>query len=85
MIRTCGRLWAGLVLCYNLQVPIHGNTPMPQLPNGGGVEWVVASTTVTVTHSSADWWDILLPLALTPDRRDRRILLSPPKYNGNAG
>ena len=28
---------------------------------GGGLEWVVEST--TVTHSSADWWDILLPLA----------------------
>ena len=27
----------------------------------GGLEWEVEST--TVTHSSADWWDILLPLA----------------------
>ncbi len=27
----------------------------------GSLEWVVEST--TVTHSSADWWDILLPLA----------------------
>ena len=27
----------------------------------GGSEWEVEST--TVTHSSADWWDILLPLA----------------------
>ena len=26
----------------------------------GGLEWEVEST--TVTHSSADWWDILLPL-----------------------
>ena len=41
---------------------IHGSTPMPQWPNGGGgLESVVEST--TVTHSSADWWDILLPLA----------------------
>ena len=45
---------------------------------GGEVEWVVEST--TVTHSSADWWDILLPLAVsTQDRRDRRLLVSPPK------
>ena len=37
--------------------------PLPQWPNGGGgvLEWVVEST--TVTHSSADWWDLLLPLA----------------------
>ena len=27
----------------------------------GGLEWEVEST--TVTHSSADWWDRLLPLA----------------------
>ena len=26
--------------------------------------------------SSADWLDILLPLALTPDRRDQRPLVS---------
>ena len=24
-------------------------------------------------------WDILLPLTWTPDRRDRRLLVSPPK------
>ena len=29
--------------------------------------------------SSADWWDLLLPLAETPDRRDQRLLVSPPK------
>ena len=29
--------------------------------------------------SSADWWDLLLLLAYTPDRRDRRLLVSPPK------
>ena len=28
-----------------------------------GLEWEVESTTVTVTHSSAYWWDLLLPLA----------------------
>ena len=28
---------------------------------GSFLEWVAEST--TVTHSSADWWDILLPLA----------------------
>ena len=33
--------------------------------------------------SSAEWWDILLPL--TPDRRDRRLLVSPPKDTGNDG
>ena len=27
----------------------------------GSLEWVVEST--TATHSSADWWDLLLPLA----------------------
>ena len=27
----------------------------------GDFEWEVEST--TVTHSSADWWDLLLPLA----------------------
>ena len=27
----------------------------------GDLEWEVDST--TVTHSSADWWDLLLPLA----------------------
>ena len=36
--------------------------PMPQRPNGGGgLEWVVES--MTVTHSSADLCDILLPVA----------------------
>ena len=32
----------------------------------------------TVCLSSV--WDILLPLTYTPDRRDRRLLVSPPKY-----
>ena len=45
-----------------LSCVIIGSMPMPQWPNGGGgLEWVVEST--TVPHSSADWWDILLPLA----------------------
>ena len=49
----------------------------------GDLEWEVEST--TVTHSSADWWDLLLPLALTPDRRDQRLLVSHPKDTGKAG
>ena len=35
--------------------------------------------------SSADCWDILLLLAQTPDRRERRILVSPPKDTGKVG
>ena len=37
----------------------------------GGLEWEVEST--TFTHSSADWWDLLLPLAETSDRRAQRL------------
>ena len=48
-----------LVLSYNWQVSVQGSTPMQT--GGGGLEWAVEST--TVTHSSADWWDLLLPLA----------------------
>ena len=40
------------------------------------------STTVTGTHSSADWWDLLVPLAYTPDIRDQRLLVSHPKDTG---
>ena len=36
----------------------------------------------TVIHSSVDWWDLLLPLASTPDRRNQRLLLSHPKDTG---
>ena len=39
----------------------------------------------TVTHSSADCWDLLLPLAKTSDRRDRRLSESPPKDTHSAG
>ena len=39
---------------------IYANATMAER-GGGGLDWVVEST--TVTHSSADWWDILLPLA----------------------
>ena len=49
----------------------------------GDLEWEVEST--TVTHSSADWWYLLLPLAYTPDRRDQRLLVSHPKDTGKAG
>ena len=48
-----------------------------------GLHWEVEST--TVTHFSADWWDILLPLAYTPDRRDQRLLLPHPKDTGKRG
>ena len=30
-------------------------------------------------------WDLLLPLAQTPDRRDQRLLVSHPKDTGNVG
>ena len=30
-------------------------------------------------------WDILLPLAYTPDRRDQRLLVSLPKGTGKVG
>ena len=36
-------------------------------------------------YSSADWWGLLLPLALTPDRRDQRLLVSHPKDTGKEG
>ena len=49
----------------------------------GSLEWAVEST--TVTHSSVDLWGILLPLTSTPDRRDRRLLVSPPKDTDKAG
>ena len=35
--------------------------------------------------SSADWWDLLLLLAYTPDSRGRRLLVSPSKDTGKAG
>ena len=35
--------------------------------------------------SSADWWAILLPLAWTPDIRDRRFIVSLPKDIGKGG
>ena len=48
---------------YNWQGPPY--RPTGQYANATmaerGLEWVVEST--TVTHSSADWWDPLLPLA----------------------
>ena len=46
----------------------------------GGLEWEMEST--TVTHSCADWWDLLLPLAYTPDRRDQQLLVSHPTDTG---
>ena len=48
-----------------------------RLSVGGGVH------NITQHNSSADWWDHLLPgLAKTPDRRDRRFLVAPPKDTG---
>ena len=38
-----------------------GQRLAPHYRTLGDLEWEVEST--TVTHSSADWWDILLPLA----------------------
>ena len=38
-----------------------GQRLAPHIRTLGDLEWEVEST--TVTHSSADWWDILLPLA----------------------
>ena len=35
--------------------------------------------------SSAEWWDLLLILAQKPDRRERRIVVSPPKDTGKVG
>ena len=33
-----------------------------------------------VTHSSANWWDLLPPLAQTPDRRDERLSVSSERH-----
>ena len=38
-----------------------GQRLAPHIRTLGDLEWEVEST--TVTHSSADWWDLLLPLA----------------------
>ena len=38
-----------------------GQLFQPSRRTSGGLEWEVEST--IVTHSSADWWDLLLPLA----------------------
>ena len=38
-----------------------GQRLAPHYRTLGDLEWEVEST--TVTHSSADWWDLLLPLA----------------------
>ena len=45
-----------LLYCAGQRLALHYRTL-------GDLEWEVESTTVTGTHSSADWWDILLPLA----------------------
>ena len=38
-----------------------GQRLAPHIRTLGDLEWEVEAT--TVTHSSADWWDLLLPLA----------------------
>ena len=38
-----------------------GQRLVPHIRTLGDLDWEVEST--TVTHSSADWWDLLLPLA----------------------
>ena len=40
---------------------VQGSRLAPHYRTLGDLEWEVEST--TVTHSSADWWDLLLPLA----------------------
>ena len=64
-----GRPWAVMALAkIHTQVSTAascGHTPMPQWPNGGGgggLEWVHGRVHDS-THSSADWWDLLFPLA----------------------
>ena len=37
-----------------------------------------------ISSAYSYWWDILLPLAWTPDRRDRRLLASPSKDTGQS-
>ena len=53
----------------------------------GDLEWEVEST--TVTHSSADWWDLLLEYFPWHRHqivlRDQRLLVSHPKDTGKAG
>ena len=44
-----------------LPLSVQGTFFQPHRRTSGGVEREVEST--TVTHSSADWWDLLLPLA----------------------
>ena len=56
---NCFELTSGLFL---LPLSVQGSIFQPhRRTSGGGVKWDVEST--TVTHCSADWWDILLPLA----------------------
>ena len=46
---------------------------------------MLAKTAHELHSSSADGWDILLPLAWTPDIRDRRFIVSLPKDIGKGG
>ena len=80
-------------VCKSRIEHIYANATMAEQGGGScGLEWVVEST--TVTHSSADWWDILLPRPChgianrhhyqNADRRGRRFFVSP-KDTGKAG
>ena len=56
-------IWCNLVLLLLLPIQVQGSVfrRIIALWGSGSLEWVVGST--TITHSSADWWDLLLPLA----------------------
>ena len=43
----------------------------------------ISESTAGYTFTSV--WDLLLPMALTPDRRDHRLLVSLPKDTGKCG
>ena len=52
-----------LLLLLLLPVQVQGSLfrRIIALWRSSSLEWVVEST--TVTHSSADWWDLLFPMA----------------------
>ena len=61
-----GDFWFDLFGTYHVHRITHESLIMTYFQCGplmtcGGLEWEVEST--TVTHSSAEWWDLLLPLA----------------------
>ena len=65
-----GVVWWFVVVCGSFKFVVisssssqycAGQRLAPHNRTLGDLEWEVEST--TVTHSSADWWDLLLPLA----------------------